>query len=322
MTLPRRVCTPYERRSPGVFRRGWRLSAAWLALSASLMGSDLVRKNLLQAPVPEPVTVDIRLPQSELDLIRTPAMSESSRDNLINPNAPGWLTRTIVVSIIGAQQDKNLSRQAERLAVEIRDMMAGIDYKAALVQRYEAGVNTALIPVIGEVSFSSNDAQSEALDGRIANQANLMTVQYAYGLTQDFKTLQVTLHAELWDRDLDTVQSKDSGKKIREAARYFQNFTYKMTPASMASSKAANQRAELWTELGKEKLASMILGGMMSLADALGYDLGSGTEETSLGMVDYQTTDGSPARARLVKEVGNQRWSRTLNGELLVLEQE
>lgn len=280
-----------------MFPSSQRRASCLLALAASsLLSAQQVRKNVLVAPVPDPVSIEIGVQAGELAI----KAKETNK-------AAYWFVGGIFGLMAASSVDKDRNRQAGELTGELRDLLNAFDFRASLVQRFEGGVNPAVVPVLGEVRFLSRKPGETA-----ELPLDLMSIQYGYTLTDDFRSLQVTLVCALWNAGAPSTLENRAEDQIRRQARYYQTFTYELTPETIAAIQEPRQRAGHWLDQGKEQLGAWILGGMNALADALSYDLASPGTEAGLR--------GSAGVGQLIQELGSQRWIRAETGEIAILE--
>jgi len=274
-----------------------RCASCFLALAASsLLSAQQVRKHELAAPVPDPVSLEIGVQSGELVI----KAKETNK-------AAYWFVGGIFGLMAASSVDKDRNRQAGELTSELRDLLNTFDFRASLVQRFEGGVNPAVVPVLGEVRFLSRKPGETA-----ELPVDLMSIQYGYTLTDDFRSLQVTMACALWNAGAPSTLENRAEDQIRRQARYYQTFTYELTPETIAGVKEPRQRAGQWLDQGKEQLGAWILSGMNTLEDALSYDLASPGMEAGL-----RTSAGV---GHLIQETGTQQWIRAETGEITILE--
>lgn len=290
---------------PGLGRAALCAAMLLLASPADLQAQGL-RKNELTAPIQDPVSVEIRLQQSEISI-------RAKQTN----KAAWWFLGGIPGLLAAHNIDRTKGRQADQLASELRTLMNGLDFRDALSQRFEGGVNASVIPVLGEVRCSRSGEASNGLVQPLETPADLLSVEYTYGLIDEFSTLQVTLTAAVWSPGAGSDLGRLSVDQVRGQARYFETFTYELTPEATAGLKEPKQRVAEWLELGRDRMTATVLGGMFALADALSYDLASPGMEPELRQ---DSTAGLADTGHLIQEVGSQRWIRNSTGEITILE--
>ena len=270
------------------------LGALLCSLSFAVQAKERVREYALTLPAPTPVSVDVRVPQSELAIEGNDVDADLFGGGLI-----GWAIAS----------NKNEKRQAATAsaASTLQEATRTIDFAQPVRARLEAALANGYFASVGEgraLTGAPAELTAEAAD--LTNPGRL-TLVYRYALTADYRYLRITMVALL-------PAAGGTGHA------YANKFTFFNRLPELPALKSSAERSQVWATLGADKFRGLVDEGMATLADALVYDLkASGTVAGGKKMIYHELAQGVLGEARTETEVDGFDLGRHKDGSLVAM---
>lgn len=246
-------------------------------------------------PLAEQATVELRMPREEIG-VHVPQSN------------PGVYGGGLLGVLIAVSVDSARANSAEERVAEIRNLLAGIDYRARSRAAFDAHFDQRLLaPSVEVLMLNESEAESVAAK-RAEPRQDLLVVQHDYYFLRDFETLRVALHARLGDR----VAVKNGLRTPQ--VDYVNSLYYDFRLPAGSAADSPEERAGAWLALGGERIDAMIEEGLAGTVQMLTHELAGGPGETAGERIKLPMSDANgTARAVVVREQDGRRWARFQN---------
>lgn len=281
---------------------GRNLKAAAVAAVCALMASGCVSTPEHwgpQAELPKPLAatmpVEVRVVSEEI-AVHVPAGNAMAYG--------GGLLGVLVQTAV----DNARAKGAEGRVAEIRDLMAGNDYRTVSREMVENHLDRGLVAPELDIETRGDSIQQQLAAGELTTRRDVMVIEHDYYFHEQFQHVQVELVARIGDRVVDDKRMNE------ENMRYYNRFYYTAPLPGVDSIRGRDERAEAWFALGADAIDAMIRDGMRETVEMLNHDLAGARGETQGTRTQIYTrgiTGYGPAVGRNAR--GDRVWVRERN---------
>ncbi|MGY6519466.1 MAG: hypothetical protein ACXIUZ_12225 [Lysobacteraceae bacterium] len=222
----------------------------------------------LPRPLATEMTVEVRVPSEEIAVHVMPGNAAMYGGGLL-----GVLIQTSV--------DSARARGAEGRVAQIRDAMAGNDYREISRQLVEQHLDRSLVAPVLDLELLTASLEQQRLDATLGSRRNVMVLEHDYYFEAAFGHIQVELVARIGDRVVD-------GRRMNEEnMRYYNRFYYTVPLPEAETVRGRDDRAEAWYAMGAEAIDAIVREGMRETIAMLNHDLAGGQGEAEGPRVRY-----------------------------------